>query len=68
MYLPSFSTALADSAFPFNWIHDTMRLFVVYLATFFAVSTPTMEAQGGSSSGEYLIGLGEHSLGEPVRY
>jgi hypothetical protein len=44
-----------------------MRLFVVYLAAFFTVSPPTIEAQGSSSSGEYLIGLGEHSLGEPVR-
>jgi neutral ceramidase len=62
MYLPSFSTALADSAFPFNWIHDAMRLFVMYLAAFFTASPPAIEAQGGSSSnGEYLIGLGEHS-------
>lgn len=67
MYLPSFSTALADSAFPFNWIHDTMRLFVMYLATFFAASSPTIEAQGGSSSsGEYLIGLGIGDVTGPV--
>ncbi|KAG1731837.1 Neutral/alkaline nonlysosomal ceramidase [Suillus paluster] len=60
MYIPSFSTALADSAFPFNWIHDVMRAFVIYLVAFFAASSsPAVEAQGGSSSsGEYLIGLG----------
>ncbi|KAG2158746.1 Neutral/alkaline nonlysosomal ceramidase [Suillus bovinus] len=58
MYLPSFSTALADSAFPFNWIYDAMHLFVMYLAAFFAASPQTIKAQGGNSSGEYLIGLG----------
>lgn len=69
MYLPPFSTALADSAFPFNWIYDATRLFVVYLAAFFTASPQSIEAQGSNSSGEYLIGLGEHSpTREPVRY
>jgi neutral ceramidase len=47
---------------------DVMQLFVMYLAAFFTISPPTIEAQGSSSSGEYLIRLGEHSLGEPVQY
>jgi neutral ceramidase len=59
MYIPSFTSALADSVFPFNWLCDAMHAFVIYLAAFFATS-PSFGIQGGpSSSGEYLIGLGE---------
>lgn len=67
MYLPlAFSTALADSVFPFNWIHHVMRLFVMYLVAFFTVSSPPIEAQSGSSSGEYLVGLGIGDVTGPV--
>jgi hypothetical protein len=46
----------------FNWIHDSMHLFVMYLAAFCIASPPAIKALGGNSSnGEYLIGLGEHS-------
>jgi len=54
--IPSFSSALADLVFPFNWLHDVMHAFVIYLAAFFAASPlSAVEVQGG----EYLIGLGE---------
>lgn len=61
MYIPSFSSARADSVFPFNWLNDAMHAFIIYLAAFFAASPlSVVDVQDGV--GRYLIGLGELKL------
>ncbi|OJA15101.1 hypothetical protein AZE42_05573 [Rhizopogon vesiculosus] len=66
MYIPSFSSAIADSVFPFNWLQDAMHALVIYLAAFFTTTPSSGVGSPSSISGKYLIGLGIGDVTGPV--